>query len=753
MATTVKIDLLSVALEYAADLNWRVFPVDKDKHPLTTHGFKDATQSITKIRGWWSSWPSANIGVACGTSRLVVIDLDVKNGVDGIASWQKLCEGHEPIHTAEASTPSGGKHIYFEAPDMAEIGCSVGELAPGIDVRADGGYIILPPSKTDAGVYKWILPPVDWIEPLPGWLCEMLARPDPPPAPPPMPVRDDRDLTAYLQAAIAGEVEAVRHAGNGTRNQTLNASAYSLAGLIHHGLTEDRIVSELLAAAVSAGLPESEARKTIASGVGAGRDHPRQIPEGRAGKTAQITGTIDEIKATRLTELASAHRFKVHHGRDVRHTSSMGWLFWNGKRWEPSAKGVERLTHDIGHRVRNEAVGIREPEIAKAFFQHAKSLERAEGIRAILSIAKSFDGIDADHIDFDSDPWLLNCLNGTVDLRTGELREARREDYITKIAESEYDPSATCPRWDRFLDEVFSHDTDLISYVGWLMGYAGTGLTQHDLFAIFHGTGANGKTTLLRTMQRILGDGYTQQLDPEDLLQQKYGRHSTGIAALRGARLVVAQESGESRKLNEPLIKSLTGGDKIRARLIGQDGFEFFPTLKLILSTNHRPTIRDTSNGLWRRVRLIPFNRSFTGDERDLCLRDTLWGERRGIFAWAAQNARHAAAEPPIPDMVKAATESYRVEQDTLSAFLNECCDLSPHAYVEKGALYRRYEAWTGGKCEAQRAFGARLQGRGFDEHRGTGGKRQWVGISLLCNDLQESSDTSDTTSVSLYRK
>ena len=748
MTVAPRTDLLDAALKYARD--WYVFPVDREKHPLTDHGFKDASQNEQQIRRWWREHPNVNIGIACGASGIVVVDLDldVEKGLDGPAEWAKLTAGHDPIRTAEASTPRGGRHLYFTVPDQCEIRNSASKLAKGIDVRGIGGYIVVPPSSTSDGVYEWTTRPEEGIANLPGWLCERLIKPERPPTPPPGPEREDRDLGPYIAAAVAAEVEAVRAAVDGTRNTTLNTSAFSLAGLIEHGLPEDRILSELLAAAVSAGLSEREARLTIASGIEAGRKNPRTNPEYRMeGKTAPnagegaITGTLDEIKATRLTELASAHRLKQHHGRDLRHASGRGWLHWDGKRWEPSDKGVERLAHDIGRHVRGETVGIKDPDIAKAYFQHAKSIERAEGIRSILSIAKSLDGIDADHIEFDSDPWSLNCENGTIDLKTGELRPHRREDYITKIVPVEYDLAATCPRWKRFLHEIYEGDADLIPYVEWLVGYSITGLTTHDLFGIFHGTGANGKTTLLSTTQRIFGDGYSQQLDPEDLLQQKYGRHSTGIAQLRGARLVISQETGESRRLNEPLIKGLTGGDKVRARLICQDSFEFFPTLKLILCTNHKPIIRDTSAGLWRRVRLIPFNRSFTGDDRDPNLRENLWAERRGILTWAVRAASRTAVEPTLPDKVKVATEGYRVEQDILVAFLSECCELTPHGTVEKGVLYRRYDAWTGGKCESQRAFGDRIRARGFDEYRGHGGSRQWLGISLTCNDLQQQGD------------
>ena len=458
----------------------------------------------------------------------------------------------------------------------------------------------------------------------------------------------------------------------------------------------------------------------------------------RAETPATVTGTLDELKATELTELATANRLKQHHGQDLRHAKGYGYLHWTGRVWAVSEKGAARLAYGMGKIIRQEAAKHKDPDVAKAFFQHARSIERSEGTRAILSIAKALPGIDGDDIEWDFDPWLLNCLNGTVDLRTGEFREHRREDYLTKIVPVPYVPKATAPRWGRFLQEIFQGDRDVVDYFAWLCGYALTGNVNHDLFVIAWGSGLNGKTTAISTLQRVWGEDYSQQIDAEELLQQKYGRHSTGIAALRGARLVVAQESGESRRLNEALVKGLSGGDKVRARFIGMDGFEFFPCLKLVIVTNHKPVIKDDSLGLWRRVRLIPFERTFQPDERDPELRNTLQLEREGILSWAVQHATRAATEPTLPAKVRVATEAYRGEQDTLGQFIAECCAVAKDLSVEKGRLYRVYTEWTSGRCDSHMMFTAKLRARGFDEFRDRAGNRCWIGISLTGNDLHE---------------
>jgi putative DNA primase/helicase len=383
--------------------------------------------------------------------------------------------------------------------------------------------------------------------------------------------------------------------------------------------------------------------------------------------------------------------------------------------------------------VRNEAKDIRDPEVAREYFRFAKRLETAMCIDAVLKLARALRGIDADGETFDAPPWLLNCPNGTVDLSTGRLRLHRREDFLTKLCPTPYKPGTPCPRWQQFLREVFDGDDDLISYVQWLSGYSLTGSTEHQVFAILYGSGANGKSTFIGALHRALGSDYATNLDPETLLAQHTPRHSTDLAALHGARLATAHETADGRRLNESLIKQLTGGDRIRARFVCQDSFEFSPQLKLWLCTNHRPTIRDDTHGMWRRVRLISFRVQFDGTKCDPSLARSLAEEASGILAWAVEGAKRCAAygEPALPSAVRAATENYRAELDTLAEFLDTETEMWEHASVRKNALYQAYSNSLNGRCENQRAFAERMRAKGFCEGRDKDGRLIWRGLRL----------------------
>jgi putative DNA primase/helicase len=442
-----------------------------------------------------------------------------------------------------------------------------------------------------------------------------------------------------------------------------------------------------------------------------------------------------------LTELATARRLKEHHGQDLRHATGLGWLHWDGRRWQMSQKAAERCAHDMGRVIRAELadLGTDDPDTAKLYFRHAKAVEKASGVRATLDLGKALDGIDGDHVEWDAHPWLLNLPNGTLDLRTGQLLPHSRDHFLTKLCPTEYHPEATAPRWARFLDEIFGGDAELVEYIRWACGYALSGRTDHDVFFVLHGGGANGKTTFVNAVMGALGPDYAQQINPEELMQQRHARHTTELAQLRGARLVCACETTQGRRLNEALIKSLTGGDRIRARLMRENSFEFTPELKLLLSTNHKPTIRDDSGGLWRRIRLIPFEATFKENQADPHLADTLRAEAPGILTWAVEGARQVAAgEPKLPAAVRAATDGYRQESDTLTQFLDEMCETWENATVGKRELYEAYRAWAGGRCESKTAFRERVLAHGFEEDRhGHKRARVWRGIALARNEQQ----------------
>jgi len=478
---------------------------------------------------------------------------------------------------------------------------------------------------------------------------------------------------------------------------------------------------------VSDWLAQGGTTEQLAALVDQARTNPPQRPvmDVEARPVAYEESSIDP-----LGELAGAHILLEIAGDNLRHTSDRGWLWFDDTRFTPAEKKARRMATKVGDARRKRGhAATDDPDLIKAYYRAAKRDESAAGIEAILKIASTLPGIDADHVEFDADPWALNFYNGTVNLQTGELRPHRRDDFLTKICPHPFDPSAQCPRWLQFIDEIFCGNRELISWVQWLVGYSFTGSTHRHLFPILHGDGRNGKGAFFRAIRHALGADYSCVVETEDLMAQNNPRPSVGIAALRGVRFAYAQETEQGRKLNEALIKTLTGGDVLKARVLYGQLFEFKPTHKLWMATNYRPRVTGTAAGIWDRLRLIPFERRFLDHEQDPHLDAKLEAEVCGILAWAVQGAR--MDEPPIPACVRAATDSYRDESDVLAAFIDEVLirDWQP-ATTLKREVYEAFRRYTNNHCESMRDFNKRLVARGFeDKHteRGT----CWTSVSL----------------------
>jgi putative DNA primase/helicase len=330
----------------------------------------------------------------------------------------------------------------------------------------------------------------------------------------------------------------------------------------------------------------------------------------------------------------------------------------------------------------------------------------------------------------DRDPWLLNCLNGTIDLRTGKLRPHRREDQITALAPVEFRPHAPCPGWITFLDRIFDHNAELIGFVNRLLGIALTGDITEQVLPILYGNGANGKTTLLTAMLEILGDDYAM-MAPPGLLVMRHGEpHPTERALLHGKRLVVDMESAEGARLNEAWVKQLTGSDQIMARRMREDFWKFSPTHKIIMGTNHKPEIRETKNAIWRRVKLVPFTVSIPEEEQVRDLPKQLRAEYPGILAWAVRGCLDwlkSGLKPP--QEVVEATAEYRAEQDALAEFLAEECFIEPQRSAKATPLYDRYRRRMGDDALTQRAFGRAMTERGFERYTNNGTYYRGIGL------------------------
>jgi P4 family phage/plasmid primase-like protien len=467
-------------------------------------------------------------------------------------------------------------------------------------------------------------------------------------------------------------------------------------------------------------------------------DPPKQ-PRPRPAASANGGGQVQEAgDGPHLTDQGNARRVVEAHGHDLRycHPWKM-WNVWDGTRWRPddTAEAVRRVKQTQAafyRQAANDLVGTEGDERKKrrATLDHALLWEDARRVANCLDLMRSEPGIPVLPADLDADPFLLNVANGTLDLRTGQLRPHRRGDLLTKLAPAAYRPDAACPLWLRFLSRIMGGNDLLITYLQRLVGYALTGDVSEQCLWFLYGTGANGKSTFLTTILALLGD-YAMQAVSDLLMQKHHESHPTERADLFGRRFVATIETEEGKRLAESLMKQLTGGDKVRARKMRMDFFEFSPTHKIILAANHKPAIRGCDLAVWRRIKLVPFIVTIPDKEKDKNLPGKLREELPGILAWAVRGCmdwqRHGLGEP---DEVRVATDDYRAEQDLLSSFLTSACTLMPEARAKSSALLEAYQKWSGDKWMTPVEFSKRLTARGFTSKK-TVGVMWWCGIGL----------------------
>ncbi len=690
-------NLLDAALWYAKR-GWHVFPCRPGgKVPLTEHGVNDATTNEGIIRAWWAAHPTANIGLACGPSGLAVIDVDVKHGKPGLRSWYDLLELHGGAlaDTVVAETPSGGMHMFYRQ-NGTPVPSSVDKLGEGIDTRGVGGYVVVPPSTTEAGVYQWAY--------------ESGVH--------------EREMALFPNALLddlAGRREPAPSVEGGIPAGSRNVTMASLAGSMRRrGMSAAAIEGALLVenAQLSDPLPEDEVRKVARSIA--------KYPPAREGEDIP------------LTDLGNAERLIAAHGEDLRFCAQLGgWLVWDGRRWARDMTGeVQRKAQGVVRALYAEAASCNDGDRRREIARFARSCENASRQRAMLDLAWSQLGICVLPDGFDADPWLFNCANGTLDLRTGGLRPHAREDLLTVLCPVNYNPEAKADRWFEFEMQISGGDINLVCHKQRAFGYALTGMTTEQCLFILFGTGANGKSTELGVIRQVLGDDYALHTPTETLLVNSRGSGiPNDVARLRGARYVTAVEAEGGRRLAESLIKQMTGGDPIAARFMRAEWFEFMPTHKLFLAVNHKPIIRGGDHGIWRRIRLWPYTTTIAEADQDKDLPDKLHAEAEGILAWLVEGCLEwRRLGLGMPDSVAAATENYRAEMDVVGGFIAEMCVEGPGVTVGARELYDAYAGWAEASGEhplTKTAFGLRLQERGL-EHTRARAARGWRGIGLL---------------------
>ena len=434
-------------------------------------------------------------------------------------------------------------------------------------------------------------------------------------------------------------------------------------------------------------------------------------------------GADDEPLPVGFTEDALAAEFSAEHGDDWRHVAIWGaWLTWTGGRWE--REGTLRA-FDLARRVCRAAANRANSAKVRT------RLSQASTVAAVERLARA----DRRHATtaevWDRDPWLLNTPAGIVDLRTGASTPHDRALCMTKIATAT--PQGDCPAWLAFLAQVTGGDAELQAYLQRVVGYGLTGVTtEHALFFLY-GTGANGKSVFVNTLTEILGDYAT--VAPMDMFMATHGdRHPTDMAGLRGARIVTSIETEQGSRWAENKLKALTGGDRITARFMRQDFFEFTPQFKLLVAGNHKPSIRNVDEAMRRRLHMVPFTVTIPPAQRDKRLPQRLLAERDGILAWALQGClewQRLGLRPPAT--VLAATDEYFEAEDALGRWLDDCCDTGA-SYIEvTGQLFASWKSWAeaGGEyVGSSKRFSDALINRGFQPQR-DGGARRFRGLRL----------------------
>lgn len=719
--------LLDAALRYAAR-GFHVFPTRITKAPFCAHGVKDATIDPEQIARWWAQWPNAGIGLACGAiSGVWALDVDTDKGGQLSLEDLEMTHGVMP-DTLESATGGGGRHLFFRAPVGVRIRNSVSSIGAGLDCRGDGGYVVLPPSRHESGnMYRWAVDEDTPIEDAPAWLLKAVTV-----AAAPAVGKDSdqalpsgiRNPKAYVAAALSKATSEIANAPPGTANNTLNSVAFGFQKFINAGwVSRQKVEDELFQAAEERGKPASEIRKTLASALGSAREPNATSSD----HDAQPSWGGNSPQPVPLSQDALAVEFASMNEALLRHCDGLaGWLWFDGTRW---------LSDDRRRRDDSARTLVRLRASGEAEEKSRRTLCSSSNIEAIVRLARSDPRIAATIDQFDADPYLLNTMDGVVDLRTGQRRRVQSSDYFRKV--TAVGPGGSCPRWERFQLEIMGNDPEMASFLKRLAGYALTGLTSEQKLFFFFGSGANGKSTWLDTLASVLGDyAYSSPIDT--FTEARSDRHPTELAALAGARLVYASETEQGRRWAESRIKSLTGGDTVTARWMRGDFFSYKPQLKLVIAGNHRPALQSVDIAMRRRLILIPFDQDFR-DRLDPQLPETLRAERAGILQWAIDGCLDwQRAGLQIPGAIARASEDYFEAQDAFGHFLDACLVRDPQGFVPSADLFKAWKSWAeanGEPVEHQRALAEKLQAAGFPlGRRGSKRVRGREGLRLRQN-------------------
>ncbi|MEX0449838.1 phage/plasmid primase, P4 family [Spiribacter sp. 221] len=726
-----------------AEMGVPVFPVDPEsKAPRVKGGFLAATDDIQQVEAWWRCWPDAGVGVPTGKNGgklpLLVIDVDVRPDKNGFASLDQL--GIEIPATRTHATPSGGRHYLFR--DPGGFRCSADKLAPGVDVRADGGYIVWHPA---AG---WPVEHADTYAAVPWPLQALAAKVDTRGSCSAVnhvsaycgPERDGHELNDVNRERVRDMLACIPP--DCSRDEWRDV-VWSVAALDWGD--EGRALAEEWSRTAPSKFDLTDFTKVWGSydadkGIGVGTLEYKARQHGFQEATSAISVSLASLIDDKAPGDILAGKVFAHLNRQrMLYVHEEGrWYRWTGDRWAACIQGEEieaaKLVADraLGHAVKRHQA---DPNGAKRLLNWAIGLRKAPRLEAMLKLAQSEPEMSAASLnDFDQDPDIIGVRGGVLDLRSGQFRNATPADRITKQAGEAWNAHAACPQWLQFLAEIFQHDQEIIKFVRRAVGYSLTGHAGEERMFLCVGHGANGKSVFSNTLAALLAD-YHHTAPPSLLTRRKDDKGpSDDLAGVCGSRLLSINETSDGDRLAELTVKRVASREPIRARHLYQSSFTFTPTFTPWLRTNHKPIVTGTDTGIWRRIVLIPFERQFTEDEADPSLESRLRQELPGILRWAVIGAMAwYRSGLQVPDRIKSESKRYRTESDLLGQFLEECTKPDPSGRVEQKVLWQRWRTFCqdeGVSEGSKKTFTRRLAERGISATR-SNGKSYYAGVVL----------------------
>jgi len=655
-------------------------------HPLQSHNKipiiqqwqNNASTNLSIIKDWSSKYPDCNWGIVTGKkSKIFVVDIDAKNG--GIESWAALLADHQIPDTPVVITGGGGLHYYFVYPSRKTIRNSASKIGKGIDIRGDGGQVVIPPSIHPSGkAYEWEKNKSILEIPIavaPKWLLTLITS----------------KASGSKKAAIGEKMV------EGTRNNQIYYKALQLA---KENTAIEFTIHTMMIWCKTTDEPDMTKEEITATVESAYKYW--DIIENK-------TNPLDDFEPS---DVGNARRMLYQFPDQAIYVPSIGWHVWDKRRWRIDLEqiimkdlAVETMSHlKISMLDKLKKTGDR-TEAAALFriLQWAISSHNMSRINAMIEVSKySTSNAIVKHsriLDGPKTEYLLNFVNGTLDLITNELLPHNKDHLLTRLIPHNYDSEAKCPTWLETLNLAFNGDADLIAYFQRAIGYSLSGVLNEQCFFICWGPdGNNGKSTMMETIQSVLGEDYALMTDARVISSPDRSNHVlSSLAQLHKIRMMCVNEIAEGAVFDEELIKQLTGGDTLQAKQLYMAPFTFKPTFKIWIRANNKPTVRGTGDAFWRRVKLIPFIHPIPVEK---CkprseIDALLLSEAEGILAWAVRGFQDWYKNGlQDPQTVVAASKEYRTDSDVINQFFDECVE-EGQSSISRQILYSTFVQWS----------------------------------------------------------